>query len=128
MMTTIQKEEINRLQKQGLGYRRIAKELKLSMTAVKGYCQRHPVEPDLDICLQCGRPLTRTPHRKRRKFCSDCCRIAWWNDNRDKASRQTLYSTVCAFCGKSFQSNKAGRVYCSRQCYADARRKAVSDE
>lgn len=128
MMTTAQKEAITHLQKQGLGYRRISKELNLSLAAIKSYCLRHPVEPELNVCLQCGTPLTQLPHKKQQKFCSDVCRTAWWNRNRDKAGHQTTYSAVCTFCGKTFDSSKAGRRYCSRQCYADARRKAVSDE
>lgn len=128
MMTKTQKEAIAHFQKHGLGYRRISKELNLSLSAVKSYCLRHPVEPELNGCLQCGTPLTLFPHRKRRKFCSEACRTAWWNRNRDKAIRQTTYSVVCTSCGKEFESLKAGRRYCSRQCYADARRKAVSDE
>jgi endogenous inhibitor of DNA gyrase (YacG/DUF329 family) len=125
MMTVNQKAEIERLQRLGLGYRKIAAELALSVDAVKSYCRRHPVKPELNDCLQCGTPLKQTPHRKRRKFCSERCRTIWWNHNRDKGQGQTRYASICAFCGKHYVSTKANRQYCSRRCYADARRKAV---
>ena len=68
----MQKEnEVIALQKQGLGYRRIASALGLSPNTVKDYCKRHPYIPDIKRCPQCGAVLQNTPHKREKKFCSD---------------------------------------------------------
>lgn len=125
-MTTSEKQDIARLQRGGMGYRRIAAELGLSVDAVKAYCSRHPVPVERNVCLQCGTPLTQKLHTKKARFCSNHCRSAWWNANREKGL-DVGYSYTCPQCGIVFHSPRRNRLYCSRKCYADARRKVVSE-
>lgn len=42
-MTETEKQKINELRNQGLGYKTIAKKLSISVNTVKSYCQRHKV-------------------------------------------------------------------------------------
>ena len=125
----MQKEnEVIALQKQGLGYRRIASALGLSPNTVKDYCKRHPYIPDIKRCPQCGAVLQNTPHKREKKFCSDKCRLSWWNSHPELVNRKAIYHLTCAHCGKPFDAyGKANKKYCSRICYADARRKGGCD-
>lgn len=74
----------------------------------------------------CGAALMQIPHRKPKKFCSDKCRMAWWNSHQELVNRKAIYHLACAHCGQSFDSyGNKNRKYCSRRCYDDARRKGV---
>ena len=130
VMTEAEKLRIHKLSQEGLGYKKIAAALDLPVNSVKTYLRRHPVAEDAaavpDICERCGNPIIQTPHRKRKRFCSDSCRISWWNAHPDKGGKRTLHAFTCAYCGRSFQSGAKGRRYCSRTCYAAARKKVVN--
>lgn len=113
--------------REGMGYTRIASLLGLPQNAVKAYLQKSGKEiPQVPTCPECGAVLVRQPHRKVKMFCSDKCRMAWWNHHLDCVERKTYRTFTCAFCGKSFESyGSRERRYCSRQCYAEARRKEM---
>ena len=77
---------------------------------------------DGDFCRNCGKPLTHTPGKKKRKFCSTECRLAWWNANPEKMNRKAMYSYTCPVCGSEFSAyGNAHRIYCSRECSRFAR-------
>lgn len=119
----LDKEKIAQLQKQGLGYRRIAAILNISENTIKSYLKRHPV-PTGNTCKCCGVPITNTLHKRERKFCSDRCRMLWWNTHKEQVRCKAFYSFICPQCGASFESyGNKNRTYCSRACYAEARRK-----
>ncbi|HAL18483.1 MAG TPA: hypothetical protein DCO86_02515 [Spirochaetaceae bacterium] len=80
-MTDIQKQKINTLSSQGMGYKSIAAKLGLSANTVKSHIKRNAMQND-SICLNCGDPLTHLPHKKHKKFCSNACRYSWWNRAR----------------------------------------------
>ena len=129
-MTNDQIAIVTQLQHQGLGYRRIAALTNISVNTVKGYCKRHPVntqetEPQTDAyCKQCGRPVYYVPHRKAKQFCSDKCRMAWWNNNRNQVQHKVTKTVVCCLCGRSFvATGKRERKFCSKECFAAAMRK-----
>ena len=107
-MTEAEKLRIHKFRQEGLGYKKIAAALDLPVNSVKTYLRRHPANEDAaaipDICERCGKSIVQAPHRKRKRFCSDSCRIS----------------------GRSFQSGAKGRRYCSRACYAAARKKVVN--
>lgn len=130
VMTEAEKLRIHKLSQEGLGYKKIAAALELSVNSVKTYLRRHPANEDAaaipDFCEMCGKPITQTPHRKHKRFCSDSCRISWWNAHPDKGGKRTLHAFTCAYCGRSFQSGAKGRRYCSRTCYAADRKKVVN--
>jgi endogenous inhibitor of DNA gyrase (YacG/DUF329 family) len=113
--------KIRELQMQGHGYKKIAKILGISENTVKSYCRRHPVE---NSCLQCGRALSHTQGKKRKKFCSDKCRLTWWNSHKEFVKKKTFYTLTCQHCGQLFESyGNSKRKFCSRACFNDSRRK-----
>lgn len=128
-MTTEEIQIINNLQHQGLGYKRIATLTGLPVNGVKTYCRRHKVaapvcEAPQAFCQNCGKPVKRIPQAKPRRFCSDKCRMDFWNSHRDKVKHRVIYTFRCPACGKEFQSpGNSNRKYCSRECMANARRK-----
>ena len=109
-----------------MGYKRISTLMGISINTVKSYCRRHPVSK-YGICQQCGKAIKQTPHKKAKKFCSDACRMAWWKEHPEQVNRK-VYHLTCAWCGKPFDSvGSNNRQYCSRACYADARRKETRE-
>lgn len=125
-MTEYEKYEIARLRREGMSANKIAQTLNLPMNRVRSHIRRHPVDSAAKKCLQCRKPLTQVPHRKERKFCSDKCRMLWWNSHPELVKRKAYYDKVCPWCHTAYQSyGKKNRIYCSRKCYADARRKEV---
>lgn len=131
MMTKAQKESLRFLRLEGCGYATIANTLGVSVNTVKSYCRRNNLsciqKPDqsaekeklsLSYCQHCGKPLMVTAKTKPRRFCSDACRVAWWNSHQDSVKKKAVYHLVCAGCGKLFDSygNKSRR-YCCHACY-----------
>ena len=124
-MTNDERMKINILQKQGFGYKRIAALTGLNPNTVKSYCKTHPVCADKSaFCLQCGEALTHTPKKRKKKFCSDVCRAAWWSAHPEER-KSSRYSHVCAFCGSEFHSDRPASRYCSTLCFANARKKVT---
>ncbi len=74
------------------------------------------------FCPQCGKHVKqRTRHKKR--FCSDRCRMKYWNSHPEQIRRSAYYTIACRNCGAEFRSyGNAYRKFCSRACY-DAYRK-----
>jgi len=126
-MTDSDRKNIRCLQKQGLGYRRIAAQLGLSENTVKAYCKRHPVMQEVYVdsrCKQCGELLVKKHPSKH--FCNDRCRMAWWNQRRTLVKKQTYHQLICEKCGLPFTVyGKPHQRFCSRACY-HAYRKAIN--
>ena len=76
----------------------------------------------ISFCPQCGKYVKqRTRHKKR--FCSDRCRMKYWNSHPEKVRRMAYYTITCQNCGSEFRCyGNAHRKFCSRACY-DAYRK-----
>lgn len=126
--TGMKQEDIDRiddLRRESLGYKRIAAITGFSLDTIKSHCKRHPLtEIGSEVrCKLCGVLVEQTPLRKKKLFCSDRCRMAWWNAHPEQGKRKTRTLT-CICCEQPFQSSKA-RKFCSRACYADYRRKNV---
>lgn len=117
-VTQQQKNAIQRLRRDGMGYSEIAKRLNLSVNTVKSFGRRCPSPTGSQGCMLCGQPLTQTPGRKPKRFCSDKCRLKWWNQNPAASSSATL--TTCLGCGLAFMA-LPGQKYCSHQCYIRTR-------
>ena len=83
----------------------------------------------LQISVNTVRLILQVKGRKAKYFCSDKCRNAWWNAHPEKVQRKAYYHLTCEYCGKEFISyGNRKRKYCSRSCYADARRShSISD-
>ena len=132
-MTEQQKQQIEKLRRDGYGYIKIAQALGVSQNTVKSYCRRKNLtgslgtqQPKMGIpsdngdhfCLCCGAPVAQNPGRKQKKFCSDKCRNKWWNSNLDKVNRKANYEFICPHCKKPFTVyGNANRKYCSHECY-----------
>ena len=131
-MTKNEIEIITLLQRQGIGYRRIAALTSLPVDTVKSYCKRHPVDSTETVpaaegfCKQCGRPINHTANRRAKVYCSDKCRMAWWNSHRDQVNRASARTVICGYCGTAFEAfGEPNRKYCSIACSQASRRKVV---
>ena len=121
------KNEINTLRLAGLKPGEIAQRLGLPANTVRTHIRRHPEIPNTAVCPQCGKRILQTPGRRSKKYCSDRCRMAWWNSHPEDVNRKAYYTLVCRQCGKEFTcyGNK-NRKYCCRACYDAARRSVQS--
>lgn len=124
-MTDLQKEKIIAMRLHGIGYVKIGELLGISNNTVRSFCRRNGLgsaAKNTAQCKQCGKPMKFISKQKPRKFCSDHCRILWWNSHLDQVQRKAHYPFVCANCGASFTAyGNKNRKYCSRQCYIDGR-------
>ena len=130
-MTGSEKRQIHTLRLQGKTYREIAEGLSLKETTIRSYCFRnHLTDKDIKTqtahsagcCLQCGTPIKQQAKRKPRRFCSDECRIKWWNSHRLLKQHKNMRIIKCAGCGVSFPIyGKQGKKYCSHECYIRSR-------
>jgi len=121
-MTATQTQTILELRRRGHTYADIAARVGGSLNTVKSYCLRNEQTLQAliskEICKHCGADLAQRPGVKRRSFCSDRCRYAWWKAHRDLMSRRSVYHFTCLRCGGAFTAHdNARRKYCSRQCY-----------
>lgn len=126
-MTDLERRRIAELRAKGYGYTRISEELDIKLNTVKAYCKRHGLggiaeaavpETVEKKCQCCGKDIISQKGRKEKKFCSDRCRNAWWNDNLDMVNRKAIYEFTCSLCKKPFTAyGNKNRKYCSRECY-----------
>ena len=113
---------INNMRLEGHSPSVIAAKLGLSAGTVRSHIHRHPNIPGTKTCKNCGRPLMQPKGRREKKFCSDACRMAWWNSHQEDVSRKAYYNLVCQHCGKEFESyGNKNRKYCCRACYVASR-------
>ena len=133
-MNTAQKQRIEFLRGRGESYASIADDLVISENTVKSYCRRNNIGVAIkqeqptptEVCANCGCPLLHTPGSKRKRFCSDNCRMAWWKARPEAVDRRAFYHFVCPTCGESFEAyGNANRKYCSRACFGVARKASL---
>jgi DNA-binding CsgD family transcriptional regulator/endogenous inhibitor of DNA gyrase (YacG/DUF329 family) len=127
-MTKEQKQRIEYLRGKGDSYAVIATALGISENTVKSHCRRNNLVAGCiaelsaesgDSCENCGKPLEHTTGAKRKRFCSDKCRLAWWNAHPEKMNQRAVYRFNCKRCGTPFAAyGNKGRKYCSHACYA----------
>jgi hypothetical protein len=130
-MTQFQKQQIQRMRGEGISYSKIAESMSISENTIKSYCKRKNLAAltikasDFNanaFCKNCGKNLEIMPGRKPRKFCSDSCRLKWWNHHTDLVANRTVNHMVCPCCGKDFNSyGTSKRKYCSHGCYIQDR-------
>ena len=39
----------------------------------------------------------------KKKFCSDRCRLKWWNAHMGRLNKKTIYTYICLNCGSEFK-------------------------
>lgn len=137
-MTDKQKKQIEEYRNSGCGYTQISKMMDLSVNSIKTYCKRHglggalgyssPADNNSSCCCEnCGKDVKQLPGRKLKRFCSDKCRMDWWNHHQENVNRKANYEITCAYCGKVFTAyGNANRKYCSHECYIEDRFGGVS--
>lgn len=133
-MTDEQKTQIRQMRKDGAGYKAIASITGIPLGSIKSFCRRDkeeveelqkPIvnEPIESLCPTCGALLTFHEHRKAKKFCSDKCRMTWWNNHTEQVKKNAIYDKVCAYCNKPFQIyGRKDQKYCCMECYRNGRR------
>ena len=132
VMANQQKDRIITLRGRGKGYGSIACEVGVSEGTVKSFCRRNNLTPvcldgqslpAVDICGYCGLPLTQSPGTKKKRFCSDECRLNWWHAHPEAMAQRAIYHFMCGYCDAVFESyGNANRKYCSLACASAARR------
>ena len=130
-MNDLQKERIALLRTGGESYKIIADTLGLSINTVKSYCRRNNLgrsatrmsDPvDGTFCCQCRMPLKQTIGKRQKRFCSDKCRMAWWNAHPENVNHKTVRAFTCLTCGQNFYTyGNRERKYCSRACYGKSK-------
>ena len=135
-MKNAEKNTILLMREQRKSYKCIADELGISINTVKSFLLRKLktqnavdiTQPDSSYrhCKQCGTLFHQTEHSKAKIFCSDRCRIIWWNAHRNLAERASAHQQICAICGSSFYTYHG--QYCSRTCYGKARSRKAGVE
>ena len=89
-MTENESRQIQILRAKQFTCAQIADETGMPLNTVKSYLRRHPVDAQ-SVCLQCGKPVIQTLHRKEKKFCSDNAVCAGGTSIRS-VSRTELYA------------------------------------
>ena len=132
MMTAEQKANIIILRSGGATYSEISDYLGLSINTVKSFYRRsgnNPKETAASFCKCCGKPFVQPAGTREKKFCSDICRMKWWNSHREDVDKKAVYEYECGYCGKEFQVyGNRHRKYCSRSCYIRHRFGGGNDE
>ncbi len=125
-MTDNERKEVEKLRRVGLGYKKIASILDISINTVKSFCRRNnllsPIQNDENNkkYLYCSIIIKQHPNRKEKKFCSDKCRMKWWNVKRK--DRKATNTFKCLYCGVDFSVyGNAHRKFCSHECYINSR-------
>ena len=87
-------ETIVQMRTENFSYAAIAEALQIPKNTVKSVCRRENIQPGdgktkiladlqkLILCKYCGKPVLNEWNRKSKIFCSDSCRINWWNEER----------------------------------------------
>lgn len=128
-MTNEEKSAVRQLRLAGINYTQIAEKLGLPEGTVKSFCSRNQLRTaDIgkmdsvsQFCKQCGKPLHYRLKKKPKQFCSDHCRLKWWNEHRGEVNKKGATKQACHACGKKFETYSTDRKYCCHACYISDR-------
>lgn len=119
------KDKVNELRVKKYGYKKIASELEITISAARHMCKKIKEEDVLvGYCENCGLRIKSIQGKKRKRFCSDKCRWQWWNKNNKKVNKKAYYDYECKYCKTKFRAyGNKNRVYCSHECYVKSKTK-----
>ena len=87
---------------------RLEDSVDLNRDTIKSYCRRYGIGVDADnvyknipYCKNCGVKIVQPPKKKKKIFCCDKCRNAWWTAHLDKINKKAMYTHICVYCKKS---------------------------
>ena len=135
-MTVLQKERISSLREHGKSYREIAISLSLSINTIKSFCRNNGITVPKDkenstepqFCPICGKVLKRVKGKKSKRFCSDKCRMTYWNKHQNELIHKRAKEVVCPTCNKAFSTSiNSSRKFCSHSCYITYRFGGAND-
>ena len=92
ILTIEKKEKIRELRETGLGYGTIAQITGIKENTIKSYCKKAglggvrsiPGMKDC-VCKNCGTRIEQTPHKRKKLYCSDKCRMQTWYRSHNKS-------------------------------------------
>ena len=118
-MTDSQKQQIVEMRKKGFGYTAIANELGTTKDCVRMICRRLKIagkasESTNCFCRNCGKRINENHLERTKIFCSNKCRMSWWNKHRKTKP------AICECCGKPYDAYTDTR-FCSHECYVNFR-------
>ena len=131
-ITDLHARQIREHRMKGSGYKAIALAVGLSRDVVRNYCRGHGLDGHAEVlavdeqahqdgaCPNCGKVVAQPRTGRKRKFCSDACRRAWWSAH--PFAVQSGATQTCACCGKTFAAyGSQRRRYCTKACYIQNR-------
>ena len=124
-MTAEEKVKVTQLFKDGYTIGEISSITAININTVKSFCRRCKASlliTEKDVCKQCGKELHHVPGKRKKVFCDEHCRNAWWNNHSDELAGNMDYDRTCPVCDKKFTSKRKESKYCSRACYYASRR------
>jgi len=112
----------------GATYAAIAAELGVPESTVTSHCRRKGITTTFEVCPECGKRLVHLPKKKKKRFCSEKCRMAWWAKNPEAINKKAIYYFDCPQCGQSFSAyGNSKRKYCSQKCVMAAHKNKRGD-
>lgn len=138
------RKSIFKMKSQGLSNQAVASLLGLKKDTLHEFCKKYhligpsevirlniiELEQQNIICPHCCGPIRQKKRGRRKRFCSEKCRRAWWKENEEARSKKpkALYSNHCLACGKYFiVYGNHRQKYCSRACYLNHRYRREKD-
>lgn len=70
------RDQVKQMNDQGVGYKKIASELNISIGSVRNMLKE---KDDSESCRFCHKKLNFVEGKKRKVFCNDSCRYQYWN-------------------------------------------------
>ena len=112
--------KLKNLNKMGMSIKHMSEILKVSESAIRKRKEKLNLS---EHCRTCGKILKKDE----KKYCDKCKNI---RKKEMKKPKNTKYRfeheidskiKVCIFCGKEFETKDSKKLYCSNECYLDAK-------
>ncbi len=124
-MTGQEKNTLIDMRQRGLKLHEMAKITGMKEGTIRSFFSRFGIQNmELNraaLCKQCHSPLLAKKYKRVRLFCSDACRIKWWNQHRGEGTHRNQHVYRCRYCQTEFRSYAEAK-YCSRACYFASKR------